>query len=150
MFRGVGHYIVFCLLLAIGSALPAVEGAAAKMEERKLIYVGPGPYRDKIELVVGQVLQVRPFRFPLVPPFEDAELRARLRGEGVLHYVGQAPSPSSKEGRASLDSFFCALSPGEGTIHLELTDGKGRVIEGYATSYSVVVKRNTGTNGVFE
>jgi hypothetical protein len=134
--------------VAIGSALSAVEGVTAKMEERKLIYLGPGPHRDKIELVVDQVLQIRPFRFPLVPPFEEVEVKAELRGERALHFIGQAPSPSSKEGRASLDAFFYAVSPGECTIHLELTATKGKPIEGYGRTYSVVVKRGSGGNGV--
>jgi hypothetical protein len=134
--------------LAVVPFVPAIEQGwssettstrQANMEERKLVYIGVGQHTGTVSLDVGQILQVEPFRYPMVPPFEDARLTVRLRGDLALHFVGQSPSPATKEGRGGANAFLYAIASGKCTVSISLVDGRGKAIEKYTADYSVVV-----------
>src|SRR5262245_56251585 len=66
-----------------------------------LLSIGPGNYEGPIHIRVGDMLQVDPFTFPVVPEYLDSQLKVDLEGDRVLDPIGQRASSGPKEGRAS-------------------------------------------------
>ena len=77
------------------------------ISERRLIVVGEGPLKRSIPAAPGEVIQIRPFRFPAGPDFNDAELKVEIpydkdRAVRILEYIGSTEGSSDREGpRAS-------------------------------------------------
>jgi hypothetical protein len=135
-------WITAAFILCATGFVTIAQGPSAKVEERRLIYIGQGSIESPIPLRIGEVLQVRPFSYVLQPELEEASLKVKLTGDSVLAYVGQAPSPTSGEGRSSLNAFFYAVNAGEGELKVQLLRSSGKPVDGKLVKYRVIVKAN--------
>ena len=97
-----------------------------------------------IKAAVGDVIQIRPFSFPVGRDFIGAKLKVDLprdpgRGiEWVLHYIGQVEDSSAREGRMTVSAFFLVGAVGRQDIHVSLIDGDGQPLgERYRRAYVV-------------
>lgn len=111
----------------------------AQVEVLRLLFVGQGKPPDPIKLKVGEVLQIEPFTYPVIPAFLDATLKAHLTGDRALELIGQLPTSSGREGRSGRSVFFLAVKEGRTRASLTLVDGQGRPIEGFDLSYVIDV-----------
>jgi len=99
-----------------------------------------GPQRMPITARVGEVIQIQPFFLRVLPRFASAKLSARLEGDRVLDYIGEALTPSSREGRAARSAFFLVQNKGRTRVELTLIDEDKQPIEGYRRSYVVDIE----------
>lgn len=114
------------------------HAAGAMIEERMLHAIGPGKYEGAINVRVGDVIQLNPFRLPVTPKFLDAELKVEAQEDRVIDVIGQRPTPSTTEGRSGRSVFLFVQREGRTTVAVSLVDDKGRPIEGYRRTYTVV------------
>jgi hypothetical protein len=109
-------------------------------EYRRMLFVA-GPPHSPITARVGEVIQIQPFSFRVLPGFEAARLLARLEGGRVLDYIGEVSTPPEGEGRAARSAFFLVQNEGKTRIELTLVDEEKQPIEGYRLSYEVIAAR---------
>jgi hypothetical protein len=118
----------------------AADLGAVESREYRLLYIGPGQPREPIELQVGDMLQIAPFTYPLVPDFVNASLKVQIKGAHALELIGQASTSVDGEGRAGRSAFLYARANGQTTVTAKLLDNKGHEVEDEQTSYTVVVR----------
>ncbi len=131
----------FCLI-AVSATRQLVQSGGkepATVEKRLLCIVGA--HRQEISLRVGDVVQVEPFTFPVIPAYLDAKLVVHVADDSLLGTIGQLPTSAGGEGRTGISAFLYARAPGDATVTISLVNKDGKQIEGHRLSYRVRIAK---------
>lgn len=122
----------------LSATLPAGEPAPAVIVRRMICVTGE--HGDVVRLKAGDMLQVRPFDYPVVPKYLGASLAVEAREGHTLEYIGQSSTglPAESEGRGGRMAFLKAVSPGRTILLVSLKGKTGRDLMGPA-SYAIDV-----------
>src|SRR4051794_13414067 len=66
------------------------------MTERRLVYV-EGENQEVIRLRIGDMVEIRPFDYPVVPKYLGASLQVQTDGDRCLEYIGQSSASLADE-----------------------------------------------------
>jgi hypothetical protein len=127
------------VLLIAWSTLAKAEGGDAS---RRLVVVAADK-REVVQLHCGDVLAVRLFSLPVLPPKKAAVIDARASNRS-LHFIGRAPVAATVEGSTSEEAFFAAVGAGENDIEVRLRTGSRTLRSG---RLSVVIDCGEDPNG---
>lgn len=120
------------------------KNGKACMQKRDLVSVGPGECDKVIEVGVADMLQLTPFRYPLIPKFLEVKLKVELKGDRVLEPIGQTstlPARFTTEGRGGRSIFLYVQAEGKTTVDLTLVgDDDAPIGERYKATYTVEAK----------
>ncbi len=122
-------------LAACRKAKDAPPDKDAPVVERKLLYV-EGARGARINMRVGDVLQVQPFSFPVIPAYLNAHLSVDAGGDATVVPIGQLVA-SPGEGSGSQSMFLLAKSPGSAELKIVLLNEEGKEIKGHNATYNV-------------
>ena len=120
-----------------------VKAQMAKVEERRLVFIGEGTPPELIKIKVGEVLQIQSFKLPVAGAFQDATLKIQLEGDISLQFLGQVRLSAVGEGQSGLNAFFLAIKPGTSKAKVTVLNDQHERITGLESDYSI---RVTATN----
>jgi hypothetical protein len=118
---------VTALALVFGSVVAVFMASSGfgqvkhgEVQRRTLWIVNPG---DRfVSVSSGDMVQIIPFSYPVVPKFLDAKIQAKLLGDRSVEFVGQASGLSASDGRSGAAAFLLARQAGRTDVVLTLTN----------------------------
>jgi hypothetical protein len=116
--------VLFFLLLSLAVLWTTPGFGESKrpgnVQRRVLQIVGPGVGDQPIVVSSGDMLEIIPFTYPVVPKFLGAKLVIQLDGDRTIEEIGQAGGVTGADGRTGTGVFFLARETGRVQVRISL------------------------------